>query len=165
MLSVARAIQHAHRNGVLHRDLKPENVLIDEHDHIHVTDFGLAKHMDSDSSVTGSGAAIGTPHYMAPEQAGGHSDRVCTESDVYALGAILFACLTGRPPIIADTVVQTLLQVVHQPAPAVRSLRSDVPLDVETIVAKCLEKNPGKRYESAEKLADELDAFIEDRHI
>ena len=162
---VARAIHHAHLKGVLHRDLKPANVLIDEHDHIHVTDFGLAKHMDSDSSVTGSGAAIGTPHYMAPEQAGGHSDRVCTESDVYALGAILFACLTGRPPIIADTVVQTLLQVVHQPAPAVRSLRSDVPLDLETIVAKCLEKNPGKRYESAEKLADELDAFIEDRHI
>ena len=162
---VARAIHHAHHKGVLHRDLKPANVLIDEHDQIHVTDFGLAKHMDSDSSVTGSGAAIGTPHYMAPEQAGGHSDRVCTESDVYALGAILFACLTGRPPILADTVVQTLLQVVHQPAPSVRSLRSDAPLDLETIVAKCLEKSPGKRYASAEKLANELDAFIEGRHI
>lgn len=162
---VARAIHHAHQKGVLHRDLKPANVLIDEHDQVHVTDFGLAKHMDSDSSVTGSGAAIGTPHYMAPEQAGGHSDRVCTESDVYALGAILFACLTGRPPIVADTVVQTLLQVVHQPAPAIRSLRSGIPLDLETIVAKCLEKHPGKRYSSAEKLADELDAFLEDRHI
>ena len=162
---VARAIHHAHHKGVLHRDLKPANVLIDEHDQVHVTDFGLAKHMDSDSSVTGSGAAIGTPHYMAPEQAGGHSDRVCTESDVYALGAILFACLTGRPPIVADTVVQTLLQVVHQPAPTVRSLRPGVPMDLETIVAKCLEKNPSKRYESAEKLADELDAFLEDRHI
>jgi len=162
---VARAIHHAHHKGVLHRDLKPANVLIDEHDQVHVTDFGLAKHMDADSSVTGSGAAIGTPHYMAPEQAGGHSDRVCTESDVYALGAILFACLTGRPPIVADTVVQTLLQVVHQPAPTVRSIRSGVPLDLETIVAKCLEKNPAKRYASAEKLADELDAFLEDRHI
>ena len=162
---VARAIHHAHQKGVLHRDLKPANVLIDEHDQIHVTDFGLAKHMDSDSSVTGSGAAIGTPHYMAPEQAGGHSDRVCAESDVYSLGAILFALLTGRPPIQADTVVQTLLQVVHEPAPAVREIRPEVPIDLETIVAKCLEKNPGKRYESAEKLADELDAFIEDRHI
>ena len=162
---VARAIHHAHQKDVLHRDLKPANVLIDEYDQVHVTDFGLAKQMDSDSSVTGSGAAIGTPHYMAPEQAGGHSDRVCTESDVYALGAILFACLTGRPPILADTVVQTLLQVVHQPAPPVRSLRSEVPVDLETIVAKCLEKNPTKRYGSAEKLADELDAFIEDRHI
>ncbi|MAI71119.1 MAG: protein kinase [Rhodopirellula sp.] len=162
---VARAIHHAHHKGVLHRDLKPANVLIDEHDQVHVTDFGLAKHMDSDSSVTGSGAAIGTPHYMAPEQAGGHSDRVCTESDVYALGAILFACLTGRPPIVADTVVQTLLQVVHQPAPTVRSLRVGVPIDLDTIVTKCLEKNPSKRYASAEKLADELDAFLEDRHI
>lgn len=162
---VARAIHHAHHKGVLHRDLKPANVLIDEHDQVHVTDFGLAKHMDSDSSVTGSGAAIGTPHYMAPEQAGGHSDRVCTESDVYALGAILFACLTGRPPIVADTVVQTLLQVVHQPAPTVRSLRVGVPLDLDTIVTKCLEKNPSKRYASAEKLADELDAFLDDRHI
>lgn len=162
---VARAIHHAHHKGVLHRDLKPANVLIDENDQVHVTDFGLAKHMDSDSSVTGSGAAIGTPHYMAPEQAGGHSDRVCTESDVYALGAILFACLTGRPPIVADTVVQTLLQVVHQPAPTVRSLRPGIPIDLETIVAKCLEKNPNKRYASAEKLADELDAFLEDRHI
>lgn len=162
---VARAIHHAHHKGVLHRDLKPANVLIDENDQVHVTDFGLAKHMDSDSSVTGSGAAIGTPHYMAPEQAGGHSDRVCTESDVYALGAILFACLTGRPPIVADTVVQTLLQVVHQPAPAVRTLRAGVHLDLETIVAKCLEKNPSKRYASAEKLADELDAYLEDRPI
>ena len=139
---VARAIHHAHQKGVLHRDLKPANVLIDEHDQIHVTDFGLAKHMDSDSSVTGSGAAIGTPHYMAPEQAGGHSDRVCAESDVYSLGAILFALLTGRPPIQADTVVQTLLQVVHEPAPAVREIRPEVPIDLETIVAKCLEKIP-----------------------
>ena len=162
---VALAIHHAHQKGVLHRDLKPANVLIDEHDQVHVTDFGLAKHMDSDSSVTGSGAAIGTPHYMAPEQAGGHSDRVCAESDVYALGAILFACLTGRPPILADTIMQTLLQVVHQPAPPVSSLRAEVSADLETIVAKCLEKNPTKRYGSTEKLAEELDAFIEDRHI
>lgn len=162
---VARAIQHAHEKGVLHRDLKPANVLIDEQDEIHVTDFGLAKHLDSDSSVTGSGAAVGTPHYMAPEQAGGHSDRATHRSDVYSLGAILFACLTGRPPIVADTVVQTLMQVVHHPAPAVRSLRRDVPIDLDTIVAKCLEKDPNKRYESAEKLAQELDAFLEGRPI
>ncbi len=162
---VAQAIHHAHQKGVLHRDLKPANVLIDEQDQIHVTDFGLAKHMDSDSSVTGSGAAVGTPHYMAPEQAGGHSDRASHQSDVYSLGAILFACVTGRPPIVADTVMQTLVQVVHHPAPPVRSLRPDVPIDLETIIAKCLEKKPVKRYESADELASELDAFLDGRPI
>ncbi|MFG0261644.1 MAG: serine/threonine-protein kinase [Novipirellula sp. JB048] len=162
---VARAIAHAHQKGVLHRDLKPANVLIDEHDRVHVTDFGLAKQIDGDSSVTGTGAALGTPHYMAPEQAGGLSDRANRQSDVYAMGAILFACLTGRPPIAAETIMQTLLDVVHNPAPAVRSLRADAPVDLETIVAKCLEKQPQKRYASAEKLADDLDAFLEDRPI
>ncbi|TWU40690.1 serine/threonine-protein kinase [Novipirellula artificiosorum] len=162
---VARAIHHAHQNGVLHRDLKPANVMIDEHDRIHVTDFGLAKRMDSDSSVTGTGAAVGTPHYMAPEQAGGFSDQATRHSDVYALGAILFACITGRPPIMADTVVQTLLQVVHNPAPSLRSLRADVSMDLETIVAKCLEKDPKKRYDSASKLAEDLEAHLEGRPI
>lgn len=162
---VARAIHHAHQNGVLHRDLKPANVLIDEADQIHVTDFGLAKHLDSDSSVTRSGAAIGTPHYMAPEQAGGHSDRASRQSDVYSLGAVLFACIAGRPPIVADNVVQTLVQVVHDPAPPLRAICPSAPPDLETVVAKCLEKNPDKRYESAEELADELDAYLEGRPI
>ncbi|MGI9474214.1 MAG: TAXI family TRAP transporter solute-binding subunit, partial [Rubripirellula sp.] len=108
---------------------------------------------------------VGTPHYMAPEQAGGHSDRASHRSDVYSLGAILFACVTGRPPIAADTVMQTLVQVVHHPAPPVRSVRRDVPVDLETIIAKCLEKAPSKRYDSAEKLADELDAFLDNRPI
>lgn len=162
---VARAIHHAHENGVLHRDLKPANVLIDDDDRVHVTDFGLAKHMDADSSVTHSGAAVGTPHYMAPEQAGGHSDRASRHSDVYSMGAVLFACIAGRPPIVADTVVQTLLQVVHDPAPPLRSVCRAAPHDLETIVAKCLEKNPEKRYASAELLADELDAYLEERPI
>lgn len=162
---VARAIHHAHEKGVLHRDLKPANVLVDLQDQVHVTDFGLAKHMDADSSVTGSGAAVGTPHYMAPEQAGGHSDRASHESDVYSLGAILFACLTGRPPIVADTVMQTLVNVVHNPAPPVRVFRPEASVDLETIVAKCLEKRPDKRYPTAEHLADELDAYLERRPI
>lgn len=157
---VARAIHYAHQSGVLHRDLKPANILVDQHDRVHVTDFGLAKHLDSDSSVTGSGDAVGTPHYMAPEQAGGFSDRACRRSDVYSLGAVLFACLTGRPPIVADTVMQTLVKVVHDPAPPVRSIRADAPIDLETICAKCLEKNPVRRYQSAAELADELDAFL-----
>jgi TRAP transporter TAXI family solute receptor len=162
---VARAIHHAHQKGVLHRDLKPANVLIDEQDCVRVTDFGLAKHIDADSSVTGSGAAVGTPHYMAPEQASGHSERVCRQSDVYSLGSILFASVTGRPPIMADTVMQTLVQVIHDPAPSVRSIREEIPADLETIIAKCLEKPVGKRYKSAEDLADELDAFLEGRPI
>ena len=162
---VARAIDHAHANGVLHRDLKPANVLIDSDDQVHVTDFGLAKHLDADSSVTGSGAAIGTPYYMAPEQAGGHSDRSTHRSDIYSLGAVLFACITGKPPIVADTVMQTLLQVVHQPPPLLRSVCPEAPADLETIVSKCLEKPPSKRYQSAGKLADELDAYLQGRPI
>ncbi len=162
---VARAIHHAHEKGVLHRDLKPANVLVDLQGQVHVTDFGLAKHMDADSSVTGSGAAVGTPHYMAPEQAGGHSDRASHQSDVYSLGAILFACLTGRPPIVADTVMQTLVNVVHNPAPPVRVFRPEASVDLETIVAKCLEKKPDKRYSTAQHLANDLDAYLERRPI
>ncbi|TWU58231.1 serine/threonine-protein kinase [Rubripirellula reticaptiva] len=162
---VARAIQHAHEKGVLHRDLKPANVLINENDEVLVTDFGLAKHIDNESSITGSGDAIGTPHYMSPEQAGGQSDTAGPQSDVYALGAILFAALTGRPPIVADTVMQALVKVIHDPAPPVRSLRPDAPVDLETIVAKCLEKQQAKRYATAGELADELDAHLDGRPI
>ena len=162
---VARAIEHAHQNDVLHRDIKPANILIDRHDRVHITDFGLAKHLGTDSSVTGSGAAVGTPNYMAPEQAGGHSDRATKQSDIYSLGAILFASVTGRPPIVGDSVVETLLQVVHEPPPKMRSLRSSVPADLETIVAKCLEKHPRQRYKSAKAVADDLEAFLEGRPI
>lgn len=162
---VARALEHAHQNNVLHRDMKPANILIDQKDRIHITDFGLAKNLSADSSVTGSGAAVGTPNYMAPEQAGGHSDRATRQSDVYSLGAILFACVTGRPPLVGDTVVETLMQVVHEPAPAMRSLRGNVPADLETVVAKCLEKQPKKRYRSAADVAEDLDAYLEGRPI
>ncbi|MCO8120509.1 serine/threonine-protein kinase [Stieleria sp. TO1_6] len=162
---VARALEHAHQNHVLHRDMKPANILIDDKDRVHITDFGLAKNLSTDSSVTGSGAAVGTPNYMAPEQAGGHSDRATRQSDVYSLGAILFACITGRPPLVGDSVVETLLQVVHEPPPMMRSFRSNVPADLETIVAKCLEKQPKKRYHSASAMADDLDAYLEGRPI
>ena len=162
---VARAIQHAHQRGVLHRDLKPANVLIDLNDEVRVTDFGLAKHLGADSSVTGSGAAIGTPSYMAPEQASGNSDRACVRSDVYSLGAILFAAIAGRPPFQNESTVQTLLQVVHETPPSLRTMCSEVPDDIETIVGKCLEKLPSKRYASAKDLADDLDAFLEGNPI
>ena len=162
---VARAIHHAHLRGVLHRDLKPANVLITPDDEVRVTDFGLAKQTDTDSSVTGSGTAIGTPSYMAPEQASGYSDRVRVQSDVYSLGALLFAALTGRAPFGGESVMQTLMQVIHQPAPSIRSLIADLPEDLETIVAKCLEKSPEDRYRTAAELADELDAFLDERPI
>jgi TRAP-type uncharacterized transport system substrate-binding protein/tRNA A-37 threonylcarbamoyl transferase component Bud32 len=162
---VARALEHAHQNDVLHRDMKPANVMVDQKDRVHITDFGLAKNLGTDSSVTGSGAAVGTPNYMAPEQAGGHSDRATRQSDVYSLGAILFACVTGRPPLVGDSVVETLMQVIHEPPPRMRSFRSNVPSDLETIVAKCLEKQPKKRYRSAGDLAEDLEAFLEGRPI
>jgi len=162
---VARAIDHAHRRGVLHRDLKPANVLITPEDEVRVTDFGLAKQIDTDSSVTGSGTAVGTPSYMAPEQASGHSDRVKVQSDVYALGAILFAAVSGRAPFGGEGVMQTLMQVIHQPAPSLKSLVPDVPDDLDTIVGKCLEKLPEDRYRTATALAEELDAFLDERPI
>lgn len=161
---VAAAIHHAHQRGLLHRDLKPGNVLIDAFDQVHITDFGLAKHVDAESSLTNSGAAIGTPNYMAPEQASGDREATSPQSDVYALGAILFALITGRPPFVTDSVMQTLLQVMHRPAPALRSL-CDAPEDLDTIAEKCLEKEPGKRYASAEALAEDLDRFLNGQPI
>lgn len=161
----ARAIHYAHQNGILHRDLKPANVLIDEQDHVRLTDFGLAKHTDADSSLTGSGAAVGTPNYMAPEQVSGHGDRVDARADIYALGAVLFALLTGRPPFQGDTVVQTFMQVLHRPAPSPREFGFDVPADLETILEKCLAKEPANRYSSGVELAEELDRFLDGRPV
>ncbi|MBB3208587.1 hypothetical protein FHS27_004416 [Rhodopirellula rubra] len=157
---VARAIEHAHSRGVLHRDLKPGNVMIDQNGQIHVTDFGLAKHVDADSSLTGTGEAVGTPHYMAPEQAVGNSDGATHQSDIYSLGGILFAAVAGRPPLVGDTVMQTLMRVAHHPAPALRSVCPHVDADLEAIVEKCLEKQPQLRYASAGKLADDLDCYL-----
>lgn len=161
----ARAIHYAHQCQILHRDLKPANVLIDNDDQVHITDFGLAKHTDNDSSLTASGAAVGTPNYMAPEQASGHGDRAGRAADVYALGAILFAVVTGRPPFVGDTIVQTLMQVVHRPTPSPREFRPEVPADLETVLLKSLAKEPNDRYQSAEELASELDRILQGRPV
>jgi eukaryotic-like serine/threonine-protein kinase len=158
---VARAIHYAHERGVVHRDLKPANVLIDEADEVMITDFGLAKQMDSDQGLTATGAALGTPSYMSPEQAAGKSEEQGASTDVYAMGAILYALLTGKPPFSADSVLQTMLQVIHRTAPTVRLSNPNIHVDLDTIVIKCLEKSPGRRYATAGDLADDLDRFYQ----
>jgi len=154
---LARAVQYAHDRGVVHRDLKPANVLLTADGTAKVTDFGLAK-FDEDSGQTQSGQVLGTPSYMAPEQAEGRTD-VGPAADVWALGAILYDLLTGRPPFAGSSVVDTLTMVrTREPVPPGR-LAARVPLDLETICLKCLQKDPARRYPSAAALADDLDRY------
>ncbi|RLT15201.1 MAG: TAXI family TRAP transporter solute-binding subunit [Planctomycetota bacterium] len=160
VMDVARAIHYAHSFGVVHRDLKPANVLIDESDHVVITDFGLAKQMGAEQGLTATGATIGTPSYMSPEQAAGKSEAQGIATDVYAMGAILFALLTGKPPFQAESVMQTIMLVINRPAPQVRQQQANIHVDLETIVGKCLEKQPHLRYESAAHLADDLERFL-----
>jgi serine/threonine protein kinase/WD40 repeat protein/tetratricopeptide (TPR) repeat protein len=156
--TVARAVHHAHQRGILHRDLKPGNILLDGHGQPHVTDFGLAKMVQKNVAVTQSGAIVGTPSYMAPEQA--RSEKVLTTAvDVYSLGAVLYELLTGRPPFKAETPLETLSQVVqHEPVPP-RQVQPKIPLDLETICLKCLQKQPDRRYTTALALAEDLSLF------
>lgn len=160
VMDVARAIDYAHSHGVVHRDLKPANVLIDEQDRVVITDFGLAKQIGSDQGLTATGATLGTPSYMSPEQAAGKTESQGVATDVYAMGAILFALLTGKPPFQGESVMQTIMQVIHRPAPLIRQLQSNIHVDLETIVGKCLEKQPSLRYPTANHLADDLERFF-----
>lgn len=160
LAQVARAVHHAHQRGVLHRDLKPGNILLDEQGEPFVTDFGLAKRLDGQSDLTHTGATMGTPAYMAPEQAAGRVKEFSTALDVYALGAILFHLLTGRVPFIADTPLATMKLVMEQEAPSPRTLDATIDRDLETICLKCLEKDAKRRYGSAETLAEELDRWL-----
>lgn len=162
---VSESIAYAHECGVIHRDLKPANVLIDSGGQPKVTDFGLAKQVESDSDLTRTGAVMGTPSFMPPEQAAGKTDLVGTQADVYSLGAILYSLLTGRPPFQAATPIDTLMQVIEREPVAPRSLNPKLPQDLETICLKCLEKEPAKRYESAVALSDELGRYLKGEPI
>ena len=193
-LTLARAMHYAHQRGVVHRDLKPANVLLrmtndqfpmtEQEDEVPhplgtrkvdignwslviptITDFGLAKLLDGDSGQTRSGAVLGTPSYMAPEQAAGLTHKIGPACDIYALGAILYELLTGRPPFRAATILETLEQVRRQEPTPPRQLNRSAPRNLETICLKCLHKEPHRRYASAEELADDLNRFLEHEPI
>ncbi len=160
---LALAVQHAHDHRVLHRDLKPGNVLLSADGAPKVTDFGLAKLLDSDDELTQSGAVMGTPAYMAPEQAEGRQADIDERTDVWALGAILYECLTGRPPFKGESRSDTLEQVrKRRPVPP-HALRAEVPAGLEEVCLRCLEKRPHRRYLSAAALAADLQAWLDGR--
>ncbi len=160
MVKVAAAIEYAHRHGVIHRDLKPANILLDQSGNPRVTDFGLAKKVQGDSGLTGSGQIMGTPSYMPPEQAGGNRSDVGPAADVYSLGATLYALVTGRPPFQAATAMDTVLQVIGEEPVPPRLLNPSLPGDLETICLKCLEKDPSRRYATAQALVDDLGRWL-----
>ena len=163
--TIAEAIHYAHERGILHRDLKPANVMIDANDQPRVTDFGLAKRLEGDSELTVSGQVLGSPNYMPPEQATGKRGTLSRRTDVYALGAILYHALTGRPPFVSEGLAETVQQVLNVEPVSPRVLNPSVPADLETVCLKCLEKEPGKRYATAQMLAEELGRFLEGKPV
>jgi TolB-like protein/Tfp pilus assembly protein PilF len=168
MAKVARAVQYAHGQGILHRDLKPGNILLDGRGEPLVSDFGLSKCLEPTSNLTRTLTAFGAPDYVAPEQvnpAGAGSGKLGPTSDVYSLGAILFDLLTGRPPFLGEHALKVIQQASEKPAPKLRTLVPGLDRDLETICAKCLEREPGGRYRSAGALAEDLERWLEGQPI
>lgn len=165
LIIVSQAVEYAHCQGVLHRDLKPSNILLDEQDLPYVSDFGLAKSAAQSSSLTRTGAILGTPSYMAPEQAAGNRGQVGPWSDVYSLGSILYHMLTGRPPFQAASPVDTVLQLLEQDPPAPRVLNPQIDRDLEMITLRCLQKPHDLRYRSAADLVADLQAYLSDEPV
>jgi serine/threonine protein kinase len=163
---LAGAVHHAHTQSVVHRDLKPSNVLFAADGTPRITDFGLAKKVDEDDGAqTRSGEVLGTPAYMAPEQAGGRSRDVGPATDVYALGAMLYECLTGQPPFKAATAIETIVQVMNADPVPPRQVDRAIPADLEVITLKCLAKDPAQRYASAAELGEDLHRFLQGQAI
>jgi WD40 repeat protein len=163
--TIAEAIQYAHQQGILHRDLKPSNIIVDAAGEPHITDFGLARRLAGDSTLTLTGQVFGSPSFIPPEQAAGRRGAVGVPGDVYGLGAILYFALTGRPPFVGESLETTLLQVLQQEPVGPRLLNASIPRDLETIYLKCLEKEPARRYSAAQALANELDRFLKNEPI
>jgi ABC-type phosphate/phosphonate transport system substrate-binding protein len=161
LIAIARAVDYAHKHGVLHRDLKPANVVIDAMGEPHLTDFGLAKILGRECTrETDSGSVLGTPAYMAPEQAAGGTKRVSTAADIYSLGAVFYEMLTGQPPFRGETPLETLRQVTEVEPRSPATLNGAVDADLATICLKCLEKNPERRYSTALDMAEELERWL-----
>jgi len=168
--TLAEATHYAHTNGVLHRDLKPANILLDRSGQPHIIDFGLAKTLlavedETSESITQTGQILGTPSYMAPEQAATKQELIGVASDVYSLGAILYACLSGRAPFVAESTLETLRQVIESEPIPIREVSRKTPRDIELIVSKCLNKTQSLRYATAQELAADLTNFLKGKPV
>ena len=165
MAKIALAIQHAHERGILHRDLKPGNILIDRQGEPHVTDFGLAKRLESYSEMTATGVIMGTPSYMSPEQAEGRNRQLTIASDIFSLGSILYQMLTGKTPFAGGTGLEIIKRVIEVEPPRPSTLNPKIDPDLETICLRCLQKEPQRRYLSARGLATDLEHWLEGKPI